>query len=671
MASHLYLPLQKVVFLMPNKSTEQKFPLWQSTSNWSIADAERTYGVSSWGGGYFKIGENGNVHVIPDHNQADMKIDFQSVLKEISDENIQFPVVVRFHDVLRSQVVSLNETFNAVIKEAEYKGNYNGVYPIKVNQMREVVEEIVDAGAPYDFGLEAGSKPELLAVLAYNTNVNSLTILNGYKDEEFIRLALLGRKLGRKVVVVIEKFSELLLLVKVSKELDIEPIVGLRSKMRSKGQGRWKGSSGDRAKFGLTISEIIKAARYLESEGMAHTLKLLHFHIGSQLPDIRAIKDAVNESARIYAELHKLGFKLEYVDVGGGLGIDYDGSQSTNDSSRNYSLREYVADVVYGLLEMCDLEGVPHPNIVSESGRALTAHHSCVITEVVGEIKPEGADIDTSETEDEHVLLQNMRYLHNSLPTHKNYQEAFNDASQWKEQASQAFKLRVVSMEELAKIETLYWQILRFVHAYYQQADFVPDDMHDLDFALSSQYLCNFSIFQSAVDSWAIGQLLPVVPLTGLNKPPVKNCSLVDITCDSDGKIDKFVVDHAITNVLPLPELKPDEKCYLGLFLTGAYQDVMGDMHNLFGRLNEVHVFSHDDDPEDFYIEEVINGSTVEQVLSIMQYHPSAMAIDVKKTIDKQVAAGNIKPREGVKWVDFYEQCLGGYTYLQTEKKSK
>jgi arginine decarboxylase len=653
---------------MQKKSSEQKNSLWSSTEQWTIADAERTYGVSSWGGGYFKIGKNGNVHVIPDQNKLEMTIDFGALLQEIQEEKIQFPVVLRFHDVLRSQVVNLNESFIEVIEEANYKGKYRGVYPIKVNQMREVVEEIVDAGAPYDFGLEAGSKPELLAVLAYNTNPNSLTILNGYKDEEFIKLALLGRKLGRKVVVVIEKFSELLLLVKMSKELDIEPIVGLRSKMRSKGQGRWQGSSGDRAKFGLTISEIIKAARYLESEGMAHTLKLLHFHIGSQLPDIRAIKNAVNESARIYAELHKMGFKLEYVDVGGGLAIDYDGSQSTNDSSRNYSLREYVADVVYGLREMCDLEGVPHPHIVSESGRAITAHHSCVITEVVGEIKPEGTDLDTTATDNEHILLKNMRELHESLHKHPNYQEAFNDACQWKEQASQAFSLRVVGIEELAKIETLYWEVLRFVQSHFQQADYVPEGLHDLDYALSSQYLCNFSIFQSAVDSWAIDQLLPVVPLTGLNEAPSKNCSLVDITCDSDGKIEQFVVDHAISNVIPLPALKEGEKCYLGLFLTGAYQDVMGDMHNLFGRLNEVHIFSHDDDPQDFYIEEVIKGSTVEQVLSIMQYHPSAMAIDVKRIIDKQVAAGNIKPREGVKWTDFYEDCLSGYTYLQTEK---
>lgn len=635
--------------------------------NWSVADAEKTYGVSSWGGGYFQIGDNGNVQVVADKSQPTVRIDFAALLKEISDEKIQFPVVARFHDVLRSQVVQLNETFREVIQEAKYQASYKGVYPIKVNQMREVVEEILDAGEPYDYGLEAGSKPELLAVLAYNKNPNALTVINGFKDDEFVKLALLGRKLGRKVVIVIEKFTELVMVCRLSKELDIEPIVGLRCKMQATGQGRWKGSSGARAKFGLTISEVIKSARYLESQGLSHTLKLLHFHIGSQLPDIRSIKDAVNESARIYAELYKMGFAMEYVDVGGGLGIDYDGSKSTNDSSCNYTLKEYAADVVYGLKEMCDLEGVPHPHVVTESGRAITAHHSCVITEVVGEIKPEGAYIDTFEKSGEHILTKKIRELLASLDESVNYQEAFHDASQFKEQASQAFKLRVIGIEEFGKIETLYWQIMRSVQNYYQSADFVPEELQDLDFTLSSQYLCNFSVFQSAVDSWAINQLLPVVPLTGLNKPPVAHCSLVDITCDSDGKLDQFVVDHAISDVLPVPALAAGEKNYLGLFLTGAYQDVMGDMHNLFGRLNEVHIFSHDDDPQDFYIEEIMQGSTVEQVLEIMQYHPKAMASDVKKSVDKQVIAGNIKPREGVRWVDFYEDCLNGYTYLRTD----
>lgn len=633
---------------------------------WSIEDAERIYGVSSWGGGYFKIGENGNIQVSPDPKNPNIRIDFKSVVDEIAQEGIQFPVVIRFHDILRSQVVGINECFNQVIADAKYKGKYKGVYPIKVNQTREVVEEIVDAGAPYDYGLEAGSKSELLAVLAYNTNANALTILNGYKDEEFIRLSLLGRKLGRKVVVVIEKFSELHLLIKISKELNIEPIIGLRSKMTALGKGKWQGSSGDRAKFGLTIPEIINAARLLEKEGMAHTLKLLHFHIGSQLTDIRAIKDAVNESARIYAELHKMGFDLEYVDVGGGLGIDYDGSKSTNDSSRNYSLNEYVADVVYGMKEVCDLEGVPHPNLVTESGRAITAHHSCVVTEIVGEIKADGAMLDTSRTEGEHVLLKNMRELLTYWNDEQNLQEVYNDASEWKEKAVSAFKLRVVSLEELGKIETLYWQVMRRLQVFYRDVEFIPEGLQHLDFSLSSQYLCNFSIFQSAADTWAIDQLIPVVPIAGMHRKPDINCSIVDITCDSDGKIDQFIVDRQLQNIMPISSLEPGEKAHLGLFLTGAYQDVMGDMHNLFGRVNEVHIFSDDDDPEDFYIEEFVAGSSVQDVLTIMQYHPTAMAIDVKKQIDKEVANGQIPPREGVKWTDFYENCLKGYTYLKT-----
>ncbi|ALM92705.1 MULTISPECIES: biosynthetic arginine decarboxylase [Alteromonas] len=634
-------------------------------SDWSIEEAERVYGVSQWGGGYFQVGENGNVHVTPVPDDPSIRIDFKSVVEEIRKEGVQFPVVVRFHDILRSQVASLNKAFRSSIEEAEYKGLYQGVYPVKVNQMREVVEEIVEAGAPFNYGLEAGSKAELLTVLAMNTNEDSLTILNGYKDDEFMRLALLGRKLGRKIVVVVEKYSELLLLVKVSKELKIDPIIGVRAKMTVKGRGKWESSGGERAKFGLTITEIIKTARYLEEQGMSHCLKLLHFHIGSQLTDIRAVKEAMTEGARIYADLHKMGFPLDYVDVGGGLGIDYDGSNSTNESSRNYSMQEYVADVVYGMKEMCDLEGVPHPNLVSESGRAITAHHSCVVTEIVGEIKSNAAQIDTSENENEHVFLKNMRELSDDFENQTNMHEVYNDASQYKEQALGAFKLRVLSLEELAKIETLYWDIMARLQVWYRKEEYVPEELQELDYSLSSQYLCNFSVFQSAADTWAIDQLLPVVPLTRMNEKPTVNCSLVDITCDSDGKIDQFSIGREITDVLPMHPLKKDEPYYIGLFLTGAYQDVMGDMHNLFGRLNEVHIFSYDDDPEDFYIEEVVKGSSVEDVLNIMQYNPRAMASDVKRLIDRQVSGGKINPKEGVRWTDFYENCLSGYTYLK------
>jgi arginine decarboxylase len=633
---------------------------------WTIDDSENIYRVKRWGAGYFEIGQNGNLHVTPDPSNTNMRIDFKEVVQEIKQEGIQFPVVVRFHDILRSQVALLNQTFQQTVKDAEYQGEYMGVYPIKVNQMREVVEEIVDAGAPFNYGLEAGSKAELLTVMALNTNTESLTILNGYKDQEFMQLALLSRKLGRKTIVVIEKFSELILLVKIAKELDIMPIVGVRSKMTVKGRGKWESSGGDRAKFGLTISEIINAARYLEENGMADCLKLLHFHIGSQLTDIRAVKESITEGAMIYSELHRMGFKLDYVDVGGGLGIDYDGSQSTNDSSRNYNMQEYVADIVYGMKQVCDLENVPHPTLVSESGRAITAHHSCVVTEVVGEIKAHGTGVATLPMEGEHNLVSDMRELAEIIDKQDNLQEIFNDASQFKEQALSAFKLRVISLEELAKIETLYWQIMKKVQLRLKDAEFVPEEMQELDFALSSQYLCNFSVFQSAADTWAIDQLLPVVPLTRMNEKPTINCSLVDITCDSDGKLDQFISESGISNIVPMHKLEPDEDYYLGLFLTGAYQDVMGDMHNLFGRLNEVHIFSHDEDPQGFYIEEMVKGSSVEDVLSIMQYNPSSMAKSMKKMIDVHVAQGQMKPREGVKWTDFYEDCLKGYTYLKT-----
>ncbi|MBT79666.1 MAG: arginine decarboxylase [Alteromonadaceae bacterium] len=635
-------------------------------AEWSIEEAEKLYGVSRWGGGYFTIGDNGNVHVTPVPSDPSIRIDFKAVIDEIREEGVQFPVVVRFHDVLRSQVANLNTIFRNTIAEAEYNGEYQGVYPVKVNQMREVVEEIVDAGEPFNYGLEAGSKAELITVLALNTNEDSLTVLNGYKDEEFMKLALLGRKLGRRVVVVIEKYSELTLLVKTAKELNIDPIIGMRSKMTVKGRGKWESSGGERAKFGLTIAEILKAARFLRDEGMEHCFKLLHFHIGSQLTDIRSVKEAMTEGARIYAELHKLGFPLDYVDVGGGLGIDYDGSASTNESSRNYNMQEYVSDVVYGMKEVCDLEGVPHPNLVSESGRAITAHHSCVITEIVGEIRSDMAEVDVTPVEGEHVFVSNIRELSETFDEQKNMQEVFNDASQWKEQAMDAFKLRVLTLDELGKIETLYWRIMTRLKAYYSNAEYVPEEIQGLDYSLSSQYLANFSVFQSAADTWAIDQLLPVVPVTRMDEKPEVNCSLVDITCDSDGKIDQFTAGREITDILPMHKLKKDEPYYVGLFLTGAYQDVMGDMHNLFGRLNEVHIFSYDDDPQDFYIEEVVKGSSVQDVLEIMQYNPRAMASDVKRMIDRQISSGNLNPREAVKWTDFYENCLSGYTYMKT-----
>ncbi len=632
-------------------------------ANWSLEDAERIYRVKRWGNGYFDIGDSGDINVTPRYDQPDLKINLREVIEEMQSAGIGFPAVIRFHDILRSQVQKLNKTFRNTIEEAQYEGIYQGVFPVKVNQMREVIEEIVHAGARYNYGLEAGSKPELIAALAYNTNKKSLTILNGYKDEEYLRLALLGSKIGRKIVIVIEKYSELIKLVDLAKELNVEPMIGLRVKMMVKGRGKWESSSGERAKFGLTISEILNAVSYLEKVELSHCVKLLHFHIGSQLTDIRAVKEAVQEASLIYSKLYQMDIPLEYVDVGGGLAVDYDGSQSTSDSSCNYGLEEYVADIVYGFKQTCNLESVPHPNLVSESGRAMTAHHSCVVTKVLGEIHPAENEYTTKKTTGEHIIVTNMRDAENAL-NEQNFQEVFNDISQLKEKAANAFKLGILSLQEMAKLETIYWRTLSTINHQIDELEFAPEELREIPDKLSSQYLANFSVFQSTADSWAIDQVLPIVPISRLNEKPQKRCSLVDITCDSDGKIDHFIGEDEVAKNIPMHQLNKDEDYFIGIFLTGAYQDVMGDMHNLFGRLNEVHIVSYDDDPKDFYIEEVVKGSSVENVLSTMQYTPAILAQAIKKEIDSEIVRGKIKPREGVNLIDFYEECLQGYTYL-------
>lgn len=632
--------------------------------DWTLEEAEKTYHISRWGDGYFTINDKGHMAVIPTKNSEGPIIDIAEVIDEMKKEKIAFPAVIRFHDILRSQVKNLNRTFREVIEDANYEGRFMGVFPIKVNQMREVVEEVVDAGAPYHFGLEAGSKPELLSVLALNDNHQSLTILNGYKDHDYLKLALMGLKMGRNIIVVIEKFSELTALLKLSKEMKVKPVIGLRCKMSVKGRGKWAESGGERAKFGLTIAELIQCVELLKEDDLIDCFKLFHFHIGSQITDIRTVKDAISEGARIYAKLVKMGVDIRYMDVGGGLGVDYDGSRSTNESSINYTVTEYCEDIVYGLKQVCDIEEVPHPNIITESGRYITAHHSCVISQVVDKIETGNTRFDTKKITDEHILVTNMRDLLKQVKP-EYLQTIINEADQLKEDGVNAFRLGVIGLDERAKIETLYWQVHKEVVDKLKTLDFLPEDLAHLDEYLAPQYLCNFSVFQSAVDSWAIDQLLPVAPITRLNERPQNLCSLADITCDSDGKIDQFInLDHS-TKTLPLHEISADEPYYIGLFLTGAYQDVMGDMHNLFGRLNEVHVYCDDDDPSDFYIEECIRGNSSQQVLSTMQYNPEHMAQIIKKCMDKQVQRGKLSPREGVKLVDFYEHCLNSYTYLQ------
>ncbi len=635
---------------------------------WTREDTENCYHISKWSDGYFDINSEGHLVALPYKNSQ--HIDLTKVIQEMKSLGVSFPAVIRFHDILHSQVKNLNRTFRRIIDEADYQGRYFGVYPVKVNQMREVVEEIISAGAAFDYGLEAGSKSELIAALAYNSNPNSLTIINGYKDEDYLKLALLGRKLGRKVIIVIEKYSELPKLIELSEEMKVEPIIGVRAKMSIEGKGRWAHSSGEKAKFGLSISQILNAISLLEKHGLKASLKLFHFHIGSQITDILTLKDAINEGARIYSKLYKMGVEIDYFDAGGGLGIDYAGSRSTSDSSTNYNMEEYIEDLVYNLKQICDIEGVPHPNIVTESGRAVTAHHSCVITNVIDQINTAHTDYPTKKATGEHIIVSNMRSLSKEDFNEESLQTIYHEAWQIKQECLNAFKLGILSLEERAKVETLYWNISRKIYNSVKTIANPPQELQSLENNLAPQYLCNFSVFQSAADCWAIDQVLPVVPLSRLNEEPLYLATLADITCDSDGKIDHFVNRQGLNRTVPLHHIQEGEEYLIGLFLTGAYQDVMGDMHNLFGRPNEVHVYSDSEDPQGFYIEEIIRGNTASGVLATMQYNPDYMAQEMKRMISKEVSRKKLSPREGVKLVDFYEECLTNYTYLNMEKTS-
>ncbi|HET7825903.1 MAG TPA: biosynthetic arginine decarboxylase [Anaeromyxobacter sp.] len=635
-------------------------------SDWSIERAAQYYNVSGWGAGYFSVNEKGHVVVHP-MGQPGPVIDLMDVVEDIRERRIGFPCVVRFQDVLRARVKQINEAFGKAIAEMGYGARYFGVYPIKVNQMREVVEEILDAGAPYHYGLEAGSKGELLVVLGMNTDPEALTICNGYKDEEFLRLALLGRKLGRKVIVVIEKLSELPQVLRLGEEMGIEPMIGLRSKLTTRGTGKWEGSSGDFAKFGLTVPELIQAVKILKEKGKESAAKLLHFHVGSQLTEIRVVKDAINEGARVYAKLRRMGLPIEYFDVGGGLGVDYVGSHSNGyTSSVNYTMDEYVGDIIYNVQRVCMNEGVPEPHIVSESGRAVTAHHSCIVMNVFGHIEigsPEEIAAASVAQPAEPKVVREMRDIVQNV-TPRNRAEAYHDALAKKEEALQMFKLGILGLEERAVVESLFWKLARGIADMNRGKKRLPRETRDLGDKIADQYMANFSLFQSAPDHWAFDQLFPIVPLHRLTEPPTRDTTIVDITCDSDGKIDRFIENDGVDETLSLHALAPGEPYYLGMFMTGAYQDIMGDMHNLFGRVNEIHVFVDDEDPEDFYIEEVIPGDTIEKVLSRVQYEPAELFRRVKGALDQKVKDGAIRPKEGVSLSDFYEAVMKGYTYL-------
>jgi arginine decarboxylase len=636
---------------------------------WGVSDSLKLYNIENWGDQYFSINPSGSLTVHPRRGEGP-GIDLPSVVEEIRSQNLGMPVLIRFQDIIRHRVVALNEAFRKSIAEFSYKGIYQGVYPIKVNQMREVVEEIVDAGRPYDFGLEAGSKAELIAVIAMGLSPNALIICNGYKDYAFIKTAMLGIKMGKRVIVVVEKLSELYQVIAVAREMGVTPLIGIRAKLYSKGSGKWESSGGENAKFGLTTPELLHAVQVLRQEGLTESFKLLHFHIGSQITDIKTVKDATKEAARIYSKLQKMGLKLEFLDVGGGLGVDYDGSHSSFDSSINYSLSEYVSAIVYSIQEICQAEEVAEPTIVSETGRALVAHHSVLIVNVFGSIEVGATPMSLEETADEDDVVKEMRYLSQKM-TAKNILEHFHDAVQRKEEALSMFKLGFLSLEDRAKVEHLFWQICKVIHKNAMGLKYVPDEVEALTKALADQYLCNFSLFQSMPDHWAIQHLFPIIPIHRHDEEPSHSATLVDITCDSDGKVCKFIDLRDIKDTLPLHSLKGNEPYYLGFFLMGAYQDIMGDLHNLFGRVNEVHVFLDETEPGGYYIEEVIKGNTISGVLSWIQYSATDLATKVKEQLDLKVREGVIKPREGVELQNFYEEVLHGYTYVDYEKQAK
>jgi arginine decarboxylase len=634
---------------------------------WDIEAARTLYNIQRWGAKYFDINDAGHVVAKP-LQDAGGSVDLTDVIEEARGRGLKFPLLIRFQDILRHRVEAINQAFRNSIAEFNFQGKYRGVFPIKVNQLREVVEEILDAGKAYDFGLEVGSKPELFAGLALQNQPDSLIICNGYKDAEFIRMALLGIKLGKRVIMVVEKLEELRHIITISKQIGIEPMVGIRARLLSKGAGKWAESGGENAKFGLSTVELLTATELLRTENLGHCLKLLHFHIGSQVPDILTVKKAVQEAARFYGKLHKMGFAIEFMDVGGGLGVDYDGSRSAFDSSTNYSLQEYTNDIVYYIGDVCNQEKVPHPNIISESGRAIVAHHSVLVVEVFGSIEKIRPGEAFQFGDSEHALVKELLDIKKNLGK-ANKLEAFHDAQERKEDAQQMFALGVLDLPEKAKIENLYWEISREVVESFKGQAYIPEEILKLEDSLGDQYLCNFSVFQSLLDHWALGQLFPIMPIARLNERPTREATLVDITCDSDGQINKFIDLRDVRDTLPLHQLQTNgggklEPYHIGFFLMGAYQDIMGDLHNLFGRVNEVHVFLEPDEATGYYIEEIIEGNTIIHSLAAVQYDENELKRQMKAQMDEAIKSNRMKPSEAMRLLDDYERGLKAYTYL-------
>ncbi len=634
-------------------------PVREPADRWSIAEASELYDVASWGKGYFSIGNNGHVWVHPDKN-PERGIDLKELVDNLQLRGISLPILVRFGEILKHRLGEVHQAFASAIAESNYKGGYCCVYPIKVNQQRQVVEEVFEYGRPYKFGLEAGSKPELLAVLAIADNETPI-ICNGFKDDEYIEMVMLAKKIGRQIIPVVEKYTELELILKHSARVGVRPVIGVRIKLASRGSGRWKSSGGYRSKFGLTITEALRALDELKALHMEDCLQLMHFHLGSQITNIRQIKGAVIEAARAYIEMRRAGAGLNYLDVGGGLGIDYDGSQTDFESSVNYTLQEYANDVVYHIQSVCDEAEVPHPTIVSESGRAIAAYHSVLLFNVLG-VTGFGSEEALPELpEDVEQPLIDLRDTLRGL-SNKNMLESFHDAQQALDSALNLFSLGYLPLQQRSWAESIYWTICKQIQKLAKQVAYYPEEFEGLDSLLSDTYFCNFSLFQSMPDSWAVKQLFPIMPIHRLNEEPFHHGILGDISCDSDGKVDQFIDRRDVKKTLPLHTFT-GEPYVLGTFLVGAYQEILGDLHNLFGDTNAVHVQL--DENGKVVLEAVIRGDTVREVLDYVQFKSQTLLEQFRRDVEAAVREGRIGYEESGLLLRFYEEGLNGYTYLE------
>ena len=632
--------------------------LKEQVDAWTTAAASDLYEVPRWGAGYFSVGPRGNLLVHPgkDPEQA---IDLKELVDRVRLRGIELPVLLRFADVLKHRLTEIHDAFSRAIDEHGYKNRYCCVYPIKVNQQRQVVEEVVRFGEPYEFGLEVGSRPELLAVIAIADNTTPI-ICNGFKDAEFIELAMWARKIGRQITVVVEKFSELKLLIDYAERLDVKPTIGVRVKLASPGAGRWQQSGGYRSKFGLTIAEVLEALELLATRGMADCFELLHFHLGSQVTDIRHIKNALVEAARVYVELVRRGAGLRAIDVGGGLGVDYDGTKSNHESSTNYTLQEYANDVVFHIQTTCDDAGVAHPTIVSESGRAAVAYHSVLVLGVLGVTELGHLDVPEALSGDVEQPVKDLLKTYQNIDQH-NLLEYYHDAQQSLEMAMQLFNGGYLPIEQRSIAERLYWAILRRVRRFVADLQHVPEDLQGMDARLADTYFCNFSLFQSLPDSWAIKQLFPVMPIHRLDEEPTREAVLGDITCDSDGKVNQFINGHGTRHTLPLHSFD-GQPYYLGAFLVGAYQEILGDLHNLFGDTNAVHVGCDTDGRAT--IDTVVKGDTVDEVLKYVQFDSERLVAQMSDAVEHAVRDGRLNDSQAGAMLAKFERSLGGYTYM-------